>query len=175
MSAVDTPRPVRAGGVHGTHHVTTTSPGGVAAGTGRNPPPRRSPRAPPRRPPMNPRGSAEPGHHRGPADHRPPRHHRGTLNPNPKEHIMSGDTAVTLVGNLTADPELRLTQSGVPVADSTVASRRTSRDRGARRPSCSSPRYWAVSGGCCPSGGGFAVLSQPRPTSPGCRDRGVRV
>src|SRR5664280_1428011 len=47
---------------------------------------------------------------------------RGTLNPNPKEHIMSGDTAVTLVGNLTADPELRFTQSGVPVADFTVAS-----------------------------------------------------
>src|SRR5664279_1711608 len=35
---------------------------------------------------------------------------------------MSGDTAITLVGNLTADPELRLTQSGVPVADFTVAS-----------------------------------------------------
>ena len=46
----------------------------------------------------------------------------GTLSPNPKEHIMSGDTAVTLVGNLTADPELRFTQSGVPVADFTVAS-----------------------------------------------------
>ena len=30
---------------------------------------------------------------------------------------MSGDTAITLVGNLTADPELRFTQSGVPVAD----------------------------------------------------------
>ena len=29
---------------------------------------------------------------------------------------MSGDTAITLVGNLTADPELRFTQSGVPVA-----------------------------------------------------------
>ena len=35
---------------------------------------------------------------------------------------MSGDTAITLVGNLTADPELRFTQSGVPVADFTVAS-----------------------------------------------------
>ena len=35
---------------------------------------------------------------------------------------MSGDTAITLVGNLTADPELRFTQSGVPVAGFTVAS-----------------------------------------------------
>src|SRR5664280_1414950 len=47
---------------------------------------------------------------------------RDTQVPNPKEHIMSGDTAITLVGNLTADPELRFTQSGVPVADFTVAS-----------------------------------------------------
>ena len=35
---------------------------------------------------------------------------------------MSGDTAITMVGNLTADPELRFTQSGVPVAGFTVAS-----------------------------------------------------
>ena len=35
---------------------------------------------------------------------------------------MSGDTAITLVGNLTADPELRFTQSGVAVAGFTVAS-----------------------------------------------------
>src|SRR5664279_3788081 len=47
---------------------------------------------------------------------------RDTQVPNPKEHIMSGDTAITLVGNLTADPELRFTQSGVRVADFTVAS-----------------------------------------------------
>ena len=231
---------------------------------------------------------------------------------------MSGDTAITLVGNLTADPELRFTQSGVPVADFTVASTPRVFDRasgewkdgdamflrctlwrqpaenvaetltkGARvivtghlrqrsyetregrsapssrststrsgrpcatpppgspapakppprpprpaavvstaaatrgpaapaagttkprsdlagapvrwwdrwpsrvpspvgtrdvprrgagvEPRCSGPRYRAVSGGCCPSGGGSAVLSHSRPTSPGCRDRGVRV
>ncbi len=35
---------------------------------------------------------------------------------------MSGDTAITLVATLTADPELRFTKSGVPVADFTVAS-----------------------------------------------------
>ena len=35
---------------------------------------------------------------------------------------MSGDTAITLVGNLTADPELRFTQAGVAVAGFTVAS-----------------------------------------------------
>ena len=32
------------------------------------------------------------------------------------------DTTITLVGNLTADPELRFTQSGAPVANFTVAS-----------------------------------------------------
>ena len=42
--------------------------------------------------------------------------------PNRKEHSMSGDTAITLVGNLTADPELRFTQASVAVAGFTVAS-----------------------------------------------------
>lgn len=35
---------------------------------------------------------------------------------------MSGETQVTVVGNLTADPELRYTQNGVAVANFTVAS-----------------------------------------------------
>jgi single-strand DNA-binding protein len=35
---------------------------------------------------------------------------------------MIGDTVVTLVGNLTADPELRFTTAGVAVANFTVAS-----------------------------------------------------
>ncbi len=35
---------------------------------------------------------------------------------------MAGDTVVTLVGNLTADPELRFTPSGAAVAGFTVAS-----------------------------------------------------
>jgi single-strand DNA-binding protein len=35
---------------------------------------------------------------------------------------MSGDTHVTLIGNLTADPELRYTPSGQAVANFTVAS-----------------------------------------------------
>lgn len=35
---------------------------------------------------------------------------------------MSGETVITLVGNLTADPELRFTPSGAAVADFTVAS-----------------------------------------------------
>lgn len=35
---------------------------------------------------------------------------------------MAGETTLTLVGNLTADPELRFTQSGVAVAKFTVAS-----------------------------------------------------
>ncbi|MDO4613691.1 MAG: single-stranded DNA-binding protein [Actinomycetaceae bacterium] len=35
---------------------------------------------------------------------------------------MAGETPITLVGNLTADPELRFTNSGVAVASFTVAS-----------------------------------------------------
>ena len=35
---------------------------------------------------------------------------------------MANDTQITLVGNLTADPELRFTPSGAPVANFTVAS-----------------------------------------------------
>ncbi|WIE65933.1 single-stranded DNA-binding protein [Curtobacterium sp. MCLR17_036] len=35
---------------------------------------------------------------------------------------MSGETVITVVGNLTADPELRYTQSGLAVANFTIAS-----------------------------------------------------
>ena len=35
---------------------------------------------------------------------------------------MAGETLITVVGNLTADPELRYTQNGLPVANFTVAS-----------------------------------------------------
>jgi single-strand DNA-binding protein len=35
---------------------------------------------------------------------------------------MAGETIITVVGNLTADPELRYTQNGIPVANFTVAS-----------------------------------------------------
>ena len=67
---------------------------------------------------------------------------------------MAGDTIMTVVGNLTADPELRFTASGAAVANFTVAStpRTFDRARGsgrtARRCSCaatsggSRPRTW---------------------------------
>ena len=42
---------------------------------------------------------------------------------------MSGETRVTVVGNLTADPELRFTASGAPVADFTVAATPRTFDR----------------------------------------------
>ena len=35
---------------------------------------------------------------------------------------MAGETVITAVGNLTADPELRYTQNGLPVANFTIAS-----------------------------------------------------
>jgi single-strand DNA-binding protein len=42
---------------------------------------------------------------------------------------MAGDTIVTVVGNLTADPELRFTQTGLAVANFTIASTPRSFDR----------------------------------------------
>ncbi|MGW2189028.1 single-stranded DNA-binding protein [Streptomyces sp. NPDC001719] len=42
---------------------------------------------------------------------------------------MAGETLVTVVGNLTADPELRHTNSGIPVAGFTVASTPRTFDR----------------------------------------------
>ena len=44
---------------------------------------------------------------------------------------MAGETVVTVIGNLTADPELRWTQSGAAVADFTVASTPRTYDRNA--------------------------------------------
>lgn len=42
---------------------------------------------------------------------------------------MSGETQITVIGNLTADPELRFTPSGAPVANFTVASTPRTFDR----------------------------------------------
>ena len=42
---------------------------------------------------------------------------------------MAGETVITVVGNLTADPELRFTQNGLPVANFTIASTPRSFDR----------------------------------------------
>lgn len=42
---------------------------------------------------------------------------------------MANDTVITVIGNLTADPELRFTQSGLAVASFTVASTPRSFDR----------------------------------------------
>ena len=44
---------------------------------------------------------------------------------------MAGDTVITVIGNLTADPGLRWTQSGAAVADFTVASTPRTYDRNA--------------------------------------------
>ena len=44
---------------------------------------------------------------------------------------MAGDTVITVIGNLTADPELRWTQSGAAVANFTVASTPRTYDRNA--------------------------------------------
>ena len=42
---------------------------------------------------------------------------------------MVGETIITVVGNLTADPELRYTQNGLPVANFTIASTPRNFDR----------------------------------------------
>ena len=44
---------------------------------------------------------------------------------------MAGETVITVVGNLTADPELRYTQSGLAVANFTIASTPRNLDRAA--------------------------------------------
>ena len=42
---------------------------------------------------------------------------------------MAGETVITVVGNLTADPELRYTQNGLAVANFTIASTQRTFDR----------------------------------------------
>lgn len=42
---------------------------------------------------------------------------------------MAGETIITVVGNITADPELRYTQNGLPVANLTIASTPRTFDR----------------------------------------------
>ena len=42
---------------------------------------------------------------------------------------MAGDTVITIIGNLTSDPELRFTPSGAAVADFTIASTPRNLDR----------------------------------------------
>ena len=42
---------------------------------------------------------------------------------------MAGETVITVIGNLTADPELRYTQNGLPVANFTIASTPRNFDR----------------------------------------------
>ena len=42
---------------------------------------------------------------------------------------MAGDTTITIIGNLTSDPELRFTPSGAAVADFTIASTPRTLDR----------------------------------------------
>ena len=45
---------------------------------------------------------------------------------------MAGETVITVVGNLTADPELRFTPSGAAVANFTIASTPRTFDRQAQ-------------------------------------------
>ena len=46
---------------------------------------------------------------------------------------MAGETVITVVGNLTADPELRYTQNGLPVANFTIATTRSLYDKQSRQ------------------------------------------
>ncbi|WP_297571997.1 single-stranded DNA-binding protein [uncultured Actinomyces sp.] len=46
---------------------------------------------------------------------------------------MAGETLVTVIGNLTADPELRYTATGTPVVNFTVASTPRTFDKNERR------------------------------------------
>lgn len=46
-----------------------------------------------------------------------------------EEFVMSGETTITVIGNLTGDPELRFTPAGTPVAKFAVASTPRTFDR----------------------------------------------
>src|SRR5690606_27360874 len=76
-------------------------------------PKRQSPRSPPRR--SAPRSA-------------PPASAALSL-PKERRKAMAGETIITIVGNLTADPELRYTQNGLPVANFTIASTPRTFDR----------------------------------------------
>lgn len=49
---------------------------------------------------------------------------------------MAGDTVITIIGNLTADPEMRFTPSGNAVASFTITSTPRSFDRRRRGVEC---------------------------------------
>lgn len=59
---------------------------------------------------------------------------------------MAGESALTIIGNLTADPELRTTGGGATVASFTIAStprnwnRQTNQFEDGRHYSCAAPR-----------------------------------
>ena len=55
-------------------------------------------------------------------------HHNHNHNNN-QENTMSNEPTITIVGNLTADPEMRFTQSGAAVASFTIASTPRTFDR----------------------------------------------
>ena len=60
---------------------------------------------------------------------RPGGHHHNTSPEKEWSTTMAGETTLTIVGNLTADPELRFTPAGHAVADFTVASTPRNYDR----------------------------------------------
>lgn len=59
---------------------------------------------------------------------------------------MAGDTVITVIGNLTSDPELRYTPAGAAVANFTIAStpRSFNRHTDARRNRVSPSSHWLV-------------------------------
>lgn len=58
---------------------------------------------------------------------------------------MSGETTITVIGNVTADPELRYTQSGTPVTNFTVASTPRTYDKQANQWRDGEPLFLACS------------------------------
>ena len=53
---------------------------------------------------------------------------------------MAGETVVTVIGNLTSDPELRFTPAGVAVANFTIASTPRTYNRNSGQESAPKPR-----------------------------------
>jgi single-stranded DNA-binding protein len=74
---------------------------------------------------------------------------------------MSNDTMITIVGNLTADPELRWTPSEADVAGFTIASTSRLFDKDAQQGKDSDP--WAITGASKPADGWGAGYSDEPP------------
>src|SRR4028118_880247 len=86
-----------------------------------------------------------------------------------EDRIMAGDTVITIIGNLTSDPELRWTPSGAAVANFTIASTPRTLDRPTQEWKDGEPPFLRCSGwrrAAGPRRRGPAAPTSPTPPPP---------